>query len=286
MKNISKRAQKGLFALFITSFLTSFNPISSHNTSLKQDYCVFFDLGDVLLETNKAKAFFKSPGVYIKNVFKHGIPNSVSVTSRLFEMMDHVTKLPRSTATATCDNLAMPQIMADWLCGFISSKDFVDIITNISPNDPFFKSKAEGELLLNAARLMLPKQLVKINKTTKTLNVFLQCCKHDASRVCILSNWDKSSIQILKKQFPEIFSKIKDEQILFSGDLGCKKPDAAIYYLAAKKMGLASHRCILVDDQVTNILGASRCGWKTILHNDANSTAELLHDLYGFNINV
>ncbi len=282
MIKLFKQATRGLFALTLLAFLTSFNPIISKTSSAKQDYYVFFDLGEVLLTPNRAKAFFQAPGVFLSSIVKHGIPTSVSITTRMFELMDHITGLPRGSATATCDNIAVPGLMCEWMCGNISSEDFVNTVTNISPKDKFFKSKAEGKLIINAIKLMLPDNLVKTHKTTSTLKVFKKCCKHDASRVCILSNWDKSSVELLKKQFPEIFAKLKDNQIIFSCDLGCKKPDAQIYNLAAKKLGVSPHRCILVDDQAPNIIGARSCGWKGIVHNDAQETAELLHDLYGF----
>lgn len=282
MFKMSKKASRRLFILFSLFFLSSFNPISSIFSNTRDNYVLFFDLGDVLLETNKSKAFFMTPGTFIKNVLKHGIPSGVKITQRLFELMDHQTNLPRGTSTATCANIAMPQIMCDWLTGAISSEEFVETIINISPKDPFFKSVQEGELLINTVKLMLPDKLVKINRTTKLLKVFQRCCEHDAKRVCILSNWDKSSIDLLKTEFPEIFSRIKDEQILFSGELGCKKPDATIFMQAANKLGAKLHRCVLIDDQITNIAGARRCGWKAILHTNTNMTAKTLTDFYGF----
>lgn len=282
MFNLSKMASKRVFVLLSLVFLSSFNPISSIFNKNEDEYVIFFDLGDVLLETNKGKAFFLSPGVFIKNVLKHGVPSGIKITQRLFELIDHQTKLPRGTSTATCENIAMPQMMCEWLTGEISSEDFVESITNISPKDPFFKSVAEGELLINAAKLMLPAQLVKINRPTKLLKVFQRCCEHDASRVCILSNWDKSSLDLLKQQFPEIFTKISADQILFSSELGYKKPDAAIFMHAANKVGAKLHRCVLIDDQITNVAGARRCGWKAILHTNTNLTAKLLTDFYGF----
>jgi len=283
MIRLSKGATKRLFVLTSLLFLSSFNPISSVFEDVKTGYVLFFDLGDVLLETNKKTAFWLTPGIFLKNALKHGIPSGASITKRLFELIDHQTgNAPRGSATATCDNIAVPKIMCDWLEGAISSEEFIEIVTNISPNDPFFKSFAEGELLINTAKLMLPNQLVKIHRTSKLLKIFHRCCAHDANRVCILSNWDRSSIELLKKKFPEIFAKIDDSQILFSGELGCKKPDAAIFMHAANKTGTKLHRCVLVDDQITNIAGARRCGWKAVLHTNTNLTAQILTDFYGF----
>lgn len=280
MLNSRKLATGRLFALIALALLTSFNPLSSSLNVAKRGYYVFFDLGDVLLATNGSKFFGSNKGNFFKYLFKHGLPSRTSLRKRLFELMDYTTKLPRGTATN--ENEMLPGIMCAWLEGKISSEDFVATVTNIKTTDKFFKSETEGRILINMVRLMLPQSLVNTHETTSTLKLFQTCCKHDASRVCILSNWDKSSIPLLKAKFPEIFAKIKDHQIIFSGELGCKKPDADIYRLAASKIGANPCRCVLVDDQAVNVAAARSCGWRGIVHCDKNETAEILNNFYGF----
>lgn len=297
MKKLSKRAITRLFALFLLIFLTSFNPLTSTPTSLtslsalyklqapvKKGYFVFFDLGDVLLSVSKSSFFGNNKVVLLKYILKHGIPNGDQLKKRLFELMDYRTNLPRGTATSGKEQ--MPQIMCDWLGGKISSEEFVATITDIEPTDAFFASKAEGDVIINMAKLMLPDLLVNTHQTTNMLTVFNSCCEQDAGRVCILSNWDKSSICDLKARFPQIFGKIKDEQILFSGELGCHKPDRAIYNLAAQRMNLVANQCILVDDQVANIDAANECGWHGILHRNKKETAQILSEQYDFACNI
>lgn len=280
MLNISKSLILRLLALLSIGLLASFNPLSSNLNLAKHDYYLFFDLGDVLLTTNGANFFGNNKANFFKYLFKHGLPSRTSLRKRLFELMDYTTKLPRGTATN--ENEKLPGIMCAWLEGKISGEDFVATVTNIEVTDKFFKSKTEAQILINMVRLMLPKNLVNTHETTATLKLFHECCKHDANRVCILSNWDKSSIPLLKSKFPEIFAKISDHQIIFSGELGCKKPDADIYRLAASKMGVNPCRCILIDDQVANVAAARSCGWRGIVHCDKNETAEILNNFYGF----
>lgn len=266
-----------LSALF---FLTSFNPISSKQLAKKDSFYLFFDLGDVLLTTTGSKFFGQNKGNFLLYLFKHGVPNSKALKKRLFELMDYRTGLPRGSATSGGEQI--PGLMCEWLEGQISSQDFVNTITNIAPSDPFFKSKVEGRLLINMVKLMLPEQLVAMHTTTNALHLFQDCCKHDRERVCILSNWDKSSVSLLKAKFPQIFAQLSEDQIIFSGELGCKKPDTKIYQLAAQKLGVNPKHCILVDDQVSNIIAARKCGWKGILHLNEIETAKSLTYLYGF----
>jgi len=284
MLNISKIPTNRVLALLSLVFMASFNPIISKPAIGKDKYYVFFDLGDVLLESDHLKAFMDNKGTFIKYLFKHGVPSSHYLKRRMFELMDYQTKLPRGTAVN--DNMPMPQIMCDWLKGKVSSQELVDIVTNIQVNDPFFKSKKEAQVLISMVKQMLPENLVNIHRTTKLLKTFQACCKHDANRVCILSNWDSSSLQLLKAKFPEIFSQINDKQIIFSGELGCNKPDPIIYALAANQVGVHPCHCILIDDQAINVQAARKCGWKGIVHTDKNETAEILDEFYGFACNI
>ena len=50
----------------------------------------------------------------------------------------------------------------------------------------------------------------------------------------------------------------------------------------ADKIGAPLHRCVLIDDQKTNVDGARRSGWKAVLHKSTKMTAKILTDFYGF----
>lgn len=278
MKTI-KKAGFFLFLICTTIFASSFNPVSMEQ---KAGYYLFFDLGDVLLATSKAKSFSKEKKAFLKYFLKHGKPNSQVVKQRLFELMDHQTGYPpRGTAT-TGSQLCLPAIMCDWLEGKIGSNELVQIVTNIEPNDPFFKSEAEGNLLLASTRLMLPNNLVSIHEKTALIKFFKDCKKHAQDRICIISNWDRDSIPLLKAKFPEIFSDLDQKQLVFSGECGLKKPDLAIYQLAAKQIGVSPQQCILIDDQAENIIAAQHCGWKAIWHQTDALTANTIEHCYKF----
>ena len=271
LKQIKLLTILSIFSL--TLFCANFNA-KQQATTTNPDCrpVIFFDLGDVLLETSKKQALWIN-GFPFKFLFKYGKPDSKQITSRLFELIDHQTgNPPRGTATHQ-DGEQMPALMCDWLEGNISSQEFIRVITTISPCDQFFKSKTEGRFILSAARLMSPRNLVQTRKLRpKMLAALNYCTRNPNLRVGILSNWDKDSIKLLKAAFPEIFRNVDPALILFSSELGCKKPDPVIYQRATRIAGCTPKKCTLVDDQLENCLQAQACGWEAIHHKDDANT--------------
>ena len=60
---------------------------------------------------------------------------------------------------------------------------------------------------------------------------------------------------------------------VISSEVGLRKPDPAIYELAAARLGLAAEACVFVDDLPGNLKPARALGMATVLHRgDAAST--------------
>ena len=67
--------------------------------------------------------------------------------------------------------------------------------------------------------------------------------------------------------------------VLISGEIGLRKPDAAIYERAASELQLEPAECIFVDDFHVNVEGAEAVGMTGIHH---RSTEETLKELEAF----
>jgi putative hydrolase of the HAD superfamily len=61
-----------------------------------------------------------------------------------------------------------------------------------------------------------------------------------------------------------------------SGDVGLRKPDPAIYHLAAEKLGLRLDECAFVDDIETNVDAARALGMYAVHHTDLARTLAAL----------
>jgi epoxide hydrolase-like predicted phosphatase len=53
---------------------------------------------------------------------------------------------------------------------------------------------------------------------------------------------------------------------VISGEVGLRKPDPAIYELAAERLGLSPGACVFVDDLPGNLKPARALGMATVLH--------------------
>jgi epoxide hydrolase-like predicted phosphatase len=56
------------------------------------------------------------------------------------------------------------------------------------------------------------------------------------------------------------------DTLVISGEVGLRKPDPAIFHLAAEQLGLPPERCVFVDDLDRNVRAAERLGMRAILH--------------------
>jgi epoxide hydrolase-like predicted phosphatase len=72
---------------------------------------------------------------------------------------------------------------------------------------------------------------------------------------------------------------------VISGEVGIRKPDPAIYALAAERLELAPEACVFVDDLPGNLKPAAALGMATVLHGgDADATLRRAGTLLGVNL--
>ena len=69
---------------------------------------------------------------------------------------------------------------------------------------------------------------------------------------------------------------------VISGEVGIRKPDPAVYELAAERLGLPAAECVFVDDLPGNLKPARALGMATVVHRgDAAATLEEVSGLLG-----
>jgi epoxide hydrolase-like predicted phosphatase len=69
------------------------------------------------------------------------------------------------------------------------------------------------------------------------------------------------------------------DPVVISGEVGLRKPHAAIYELALDRLGLPADRVLFIDDAEPNVLGARTVGLQALLHVDPPSTRAALAEL-------
>lgn len=94
-------------------------------------------------------------------------------------------------------------------------------------------------------------------------------------RTGLLSNsWGEGRYE--RDRFAELF-----DGVVISGEVGLRKPDPAIYTLAARSIGVEPAACVFVDDFYANLEPAQELGMATVLHSEAEQTTAELERLFG-----
>ena len=87
-----------------------------------------------------------------------------------------------------------------------------------------------------------------------------QLLRADGVRTCLLSNsWGVDG-------YPRDLLAATFDELVISGEVGMRKPDAAIYELAAEKAGVPTSECVFVDDHPGNLEAAAALGMSTVHH--------------------
>jgi putative hydrolase of the HAD superfamily len=69
------------------------------------------------------------------------------------------------------------------------------------------------------------------------------------------------------------------DPVVISGEVGLRKPHAAIFELALERLGVPAEQAVFVDDAEPNLLGARAVGMTAIQHTDTAATRAALAEL-------
>ncbi|MDQ1646017.1 MAG: putative hydrolase of the superfamily [Cryptosporangiaceae bacterium] len=71
------------------------------------------------------------------------------------------------------------------------------------------------------------------------------------------------------------------DAVVISGEVGLRKPEPAIYHLAAERLGARPEECVFVDDLAHNVRGAAAAGMVGVHHTSVDMTLSELEALFG-----
>ena len=91
----------------------------------------------------------------------------------------------------------------------------------------------------------------------------------------LLSNTNENHFSYLEK----VFNVSRHfQELILSYEVGCVKPEIAIYEEVFKRSSLTPHNCLFIDDLPQNINAANDLGMKTILFEGCEKLAQTLTD--------
>ncbi len=156
----------------------------------------------------------------------------------------------------------LPGLMCDWLAGKKSGLCIKRLINDYLKVNPGKLSKVECILMCRLAHLIFdPNEFARRCVLSDFVVDQIKQYKKQGYRVCILSNWDADSFNILRKKWKDLFELFAEQDLFISGRLGMVKPDQAVFkhLLCHIKMP-----CLFIDDQLENVQAACLAGMKAV----------------------
>ena len=124
---------------------------------------------------------------------------------------------------------------------------------------------------------LLERLFARVQLEERMLGAVLQA-RQAGVRTGLLSNsWGRDGYP--RARFGELF-----DAVVISGEVGVRKPDPAIYRLAADRLGLEPTQCVFVDDLAANVKAAEAVGMTALVHRRPEETIPHLADLLGVEI--
>jgi beta-phosphoglucomutase-like phosphatase (HAD superfamily) len=157
----------------------------------------------------------------------------------------------------------LPGLMCDWLTGTKNGPEIEQIIISYLDAHSTDFAPEENILFKRLAHAMFdPLTYVSLCKIPKESIAFIKQMKACGYRVCILSNWDPLSFEVIRQHHPELFDLFDEKDIFISGNLKLLKPDVCIYEEVLKQV---PQPCLAIDDQIENLEAAQQCRMQTFL---------------------
>lgn len=236
-----------------------------------QAYNVVFDLGDVLVATDRLKVFYAMGPLNILKYVLFDKQNPKQLQKKIFDVLDHLGKQKEQHGLiAAYSGRALPQIMCDWLMGTKRYEAIMQEIydcTDMLSNQHYFVSMREREIIELALEAMF-------NPFTFAKNVYckpeglelLRTIVQKGHSVYILSNWDPESFAYLSKQpaMRSLFELVEHKNIVISGTTGYMKPQALMFNYFLETYNLNPDETYFIDDMVENCIAADRAGMHSI----------------------
>lgn len=94
----------------------------------------------------------------------------------------------------------------------------------------------------------------------------------DGAQLALLSNAPSSFARFAERQPWAEHFRVR----VFSGDVGCAKPDAKIFELLAERLGARPSDCVFFDDREVNVTGARAAGLRAHLWQGADHARRML----------
>ncbi len=231
---------------------------------------VIFDLEGVLVKKSNVQAGWH---IGLRNFF--GLYNPFKIEKRLFDFLNLLEPRHPDTPGAKRNNMLLPQLMCDWMCGDKTTREIQQLINDgLTTYDSFFSTASEKKLITATTAFMFtPSLLSRVMHPIKDGVKLLKRCYRKKNKagerqntVIILSNFDPESFEMMYNtpKFRKI-SRYCDGMVI-SGHVHLMKPDPTIFELLFNTFSIdpIQELVVFIDDQLENIQTGIDLGLSTI----------------------
>ncbi|MFL5913134.1 MAG: HAD family hydrolase [Gaiellaceae bacterium] len=167
---------------------------------------------------------------------------------------------------------AEPNAVHDLETGRMSAADFERVLAAELLDEPDPGVEHSGP----AAAGMLTRMFAGFRPDTDMIDV-VRVARAAGIRTGLLSNsW---GLDYPRDGWDTLF-----DTIVISGEVGLRKPDPAIYKLAAERLELSPNQVVFVDDLAPNVRAAAAVGMVGVHHTDVEATVGELEILLGVSL--
>lgn len=274
MKTLTLKKNKQLLRIFLLALagITATITLSRYSRQ-NAESAVIFDLDGVLFKTSRTGAFKKLGGMtVISYTLKGGSPSKLHdiAFDILFKMRNENPEQYKNNPTwPTYEGQPLPTIMCEWQQGLKDPKEIireVNVFIEKLDKQKYFKNSREKKLMKSIFDIMFdPVTRLEITKPLAEGLAILKECKKAGYKVYVLSNMDEESMQLLQREYADIFKQF--DGIVYSAHANVKqiKPYDPIYTHLLQQYSLTPDQCLFLDNQQENIEAAQKLGIKSML---------------------
>jgi hypothetical protein len=239
------------FQILTILLATTASLLATEITHVIVDPCILFPVN----ESNAAK-FVNKWAATKYTMYKGHFPSKKD----FFTALEFVpSKYKNRTYT---DNLKMPAIFTDWLCGNGSNTHIKNTIIKAMQNSSKL-ADCEVQVYTDVLNLMMdPSTFLQTVDYNSDLGKTIQALKRNGYTIIFAANWDNENYKALKRQYGSVFSTAKETFI--SGEMKVVKPEQAFYDKMLRESNISADQCISIEPETQFVSGAQKVGIKAI----------------------
>jgi HAD superfamily hydrolase (TIGR01509 family) len=260
---------KGWNSYFASFYHKHNDGIPAASTSQKK--VIIFDVDGVLTDTSYLKA---ASVIGYSNILNFMATGTIPSQKHLMKALQDCPAI--STDMVYRKGQQLPAIMIDYKTGKISYAQGRKVMLNHIEQSN--KSEIEKNYLKSLCTMMTtPEILIETKVVVPGAIELLTELKSKGYKLYILSNGERSSLELSQKKFPEIFDQFDGSMV--ASDEKVLKPNPQSFFKFLEKFKIQPSQAVFIDDTQENIQAAQKLGIASIFFTSESELKDRLQKI-------